>query len=52
MLPCQKKLLYTFSYRRQEKVINLPTLSHSDSNQDTDVEEVETASAPSESESF
>ena len=34
----------------RDRVINLPTLSHSDSDQDTDVDEVETASAHSESE--
>ena len=41
-----------FHTEDKKKVIHLPTLSHSDSDQETDVDEVETVSAPSESESF
>ena len=41
-----------FHTEDKKKVIHLPTLSHSDSDQETDVDEAETVSAPSESESF
>ena len=48
-----KRNCYTrFHTEVMNNVIHLPTLSHSDSDQETDVDEAETVSAPSESESF
>ena len=46
-----KEIATHVSIHKTRTVIHLPTLSHSDSDQETDVDEPETVSAPSETES-